>query len=324
MKKIMREHMKNRFAGEANFSDRPEMPKSLNIELNTNCNQKCVFCPFHGERACHQLETSIMSYEDAIAILEQAHELGIGEKEVGFYMAGEAFLHKDLARIIKYAKELGFKYTFLTTNGALAKPEKMKEVLDAGLDSIRFSINAADRESYKEIHGRDDFNQVIQNIKFMANYIKENNLNIATSISCVITKQTLGIQEDVRKIFSEYVDDILFIPVLVKRLNFDDAFIEKYQLIDDSNAKINPDYVCPILFNTMYIGANMKVMPCCDAYDYDCFFYDLKKNLDLREAWYSEGYRRYRDIFLRDADDKGTLCERCMLRRKGVERLILE
>lgn len=324
MKKTMREHMKNRFAGDANFSERPPLPKSINIELNTNCNQKCVFCPFHGEKACHQLETYMMKYEDAVAILDQAHKLGIGEKEVGFYMAGEAFLHKDLARIIRYAKNLGFKYTFLTTNGALATPDKMKEVLDAGLDSIRFSINAADRESYAQVHGRDDFEQVIQNIKFMARYIKENNLGIATSISCVITKQTLGIQNEVRRLFEEYVEDILFIPVLVKRLNFDDAFIEKYQLIDDSNASINMDYICPILFNTMYIGADMKVMPCCDAYDDNCFFYDLKEDFDLEKAWYSEGYQRYRNIFLEGASDKGTLCERCMLRRKGIERLILE
>ena len=41
------------------------------------------------------------------------------------------------------------KYTFLTTNGSLARPEIMKKVIDAGLDSIRFSVNAADREMYK-------------------------------------------------------------------------------------------------------------------------------------------------------------------------------
>ena len=158
----------------------------------------------------------------------------------------------------------------------------------------------------------------------MAEYIKQNNLPVATSISCVITKQTLGIQDDVRKIFGQYVDDILFIPVLMNRLNFDADFIEKYKIMDDSRATINEEYVCPILYNTMYIGANMKVMPCCDAYDTNCFFYDLKQDFDLEKAWYSDGYRRYRDIFLKDADDKETLCERCMLRRKGVERLILE
>ncbi len=324
MEKTMREHMKNRFGGDANFSEKPPLPKSLNIELNTNCNQKCVFCPFHGEKAYQQLETTMMKYEDAVAILDQAHALGIGEKEVGFYMAGEAFIHKDLARVIQYAKDLGFQYTFLTTNGALATPDKMKEVLDAGLDSIRFSVNASDRESYAEIHGRDDYEQVLENIKYMAEYIKQNNLSVATSISCVITKQTLGIQDDVRKIFGQYVDDILFIPVLMNRLNFDADFIEKYKIMDDSRATINEEYVCPILYNTMYIGANMKVMPCCDAYDTNCFFYDLKQDFDLEKAWYSDGYRRYRDIFLKDADDKETLCERCMLRRKGVERLILE
>ena len=33
MEKTMREHMKNRFGGDANFSEKPPLPKSLNIEM---------------------------------------------------------------------------------------------------------------------------------------------------------------------------------------------------------------------------------------------------------------------------------------------------
>ena len=59
----------------------------------------------------------------------------------------------------------------MTTNGAMADPEKMKKVLDAGLDSIRISINAVDREMYKVLHGKDDFEIVLENIRFMREYI---------------------------------------------------------------------------------------------------------------------------------------------------------
>ncbi len=322
-KSVMRQHMEERFGKVFQFKENPPLPRSLNIELNSGCNQKCIFCPFHGKYAPNRPKPAVLPLDKVKFLLDEAHRLGIGEKEVGFYLAGEAFLYKDLAEVIAYAKQLGFKYTFITSNGALANPEKMKSVLDAGLDSIRFSINASDRETYREIHGMDDFDRVLDNVKYMREYIDDNRLNVATSISCVITKKTLGIQKVFRETFGKYVDDVLFIPVMVNRLKPDDNFLEEHRLVDESNAQINSDFICPMLFDTMYINANMEVVPCCDAYDDDCVFYDLKNDLDLEHAWNSDEFIRYRDIFLKGASDKGTICEKCMLRMKGVERLSL-
>lgn len=323
-KSTMKKHMSERFGKVFNYNENPDLPKSLNIELNSNCNQKCIFCPFHGKYAQSNPKLGMIKYEMVTKILDEAYRLGIGEKEVGFYLAGEAFLYERLADVIGYAKRLGYKYTFITTNGALATPDKMKKVLDAGLDSIRFSINAADKNTYQDIHGKDDFDSVVGNLKYMHEYIKKNNLKVATSLSCVITKKTMGIQKKMKQIFSEYVDEILFIPVILSRLKCDSKFIQEYQMVDDTHIEINKDYICPMLFDTMYINANLEIVPCCDAYDENCVFYDLNKDFNLEKAWRSEKYRRYRDIFLKDASDKGTICEKCVLRRKGVERLLLE
>lgn len=321
---IMKKHMKERLGKVINFCENPPLPQSLNIELNSTCNQSCIFCPFHGEYAPSKPFLTAMKKSDAIALIDMAKMYGIGEKEIGFYLAGEAFLYKDLAKVIKYAKKSGFIYTFITTNGAFATPDKMREVLDAGLDSLRISINAADREMYQEIHGRDDFDKVVENLKYMHDYIKENALKVATSISCVITKKTMGIQEDFKKLFGEYVDDILFIPVMLQRLNCDEQFIHEYQVIDDSQTEVKSDFVCPILFDTMYINANLEVVPCCEAYDTNFVFYDLKQDFDLKNAWNSKGYQDYRKLYLERGDLTGTICEKCTLRLKGVERFSLE
>ena len=322
--KVMRKHLKERFGKVNNYSENPPLPRSLNIELNSGCNQKCIFCPYHGKYAPIVPKPAYISYDMAVKILDEAKRLGIGEKEVGFYFSGEVFLHKDLDKIISYAKKLGFKYTFITTNGSLASKEKMKKVLDSGLDSIRFSINAADRFTYEEIHGRDDFEVVIENIKYMHQYIKENSLNTATSISCVLTKKTANIQNEIRRIFGEYVDDIIFIPVMLNRLTCGQEIIEEYQMVDDSKATINYDFICPILFDTMYINASLEVVPCCDAYHGNAVCFDLNKEFDLEKAWYSAEYAKYRNIFLQHEDGKETICENCMLRMKGIERFVLE
>lgn len=320
----MRKHMKERLGKVINFCENPPMPQSLNIELNSTCNQSCVFCPFHGKYAPNKPFLTAMKKKDAMALIDMAQEYGIGKKEIGFYLAGEAFLYKDLPEIISYAKKAGFTYTFITTNGAFATPDRMKEVLDAGLDSIRISINATDRKMYRELHGSDDFDKVFDNLKYMHDYIKNNSLKVATSISCVVTKKTIGIQEDFKKIFGEYVDDIIFIPVMLQRLKCDEQFIKDYQVIDDTKTELKSDFICPLLFDTMYINANLEVVPCCEAYDANCVFYDLKQDFNLINAWNSVKYKEYRKLFLNQESVTNTICENCTLRMKGIERFFYE
>lgn len=320
-KKIMREHMRERFGSSSGVSIEPPLPGSLNIELNNTCNHKCEFCGYHGKYSTIHVKPSQLSDDLVKSILRNAKELGIGRKELGFYMTGEPFLSKSLPEMIEYAKGLGFEYIFLTTNGALATPDVMKQVIDAGLDSIRFSVNAADREMYKEIHGRDDFDTVVNNIHFLDEYRRENNINIATSLSCVVCKKNQeGLEEGINKIFSDIVDDILFIPVVLYRLKEIEEVSRIYK-IQEECTEIDRDYVCSILFNTMYINSDGYVVPCCSEPYFDHKVYDLNKKVDLKEAWYSEGYRKLRAIFVEGAPDKGTMCEDCILRRKqGVDR----
>jgi molybdenum cofactor biosynthesis enzyme MoaA len=71
-------------------------------------------------------------------ILRQAYELRT--REVGFYATGEPFLVKELPEFIALAKSTGYGYVYLTPNGAVATPERIRAVIDAGLDSIKFSI----------------------------------------------------------------------------------------------------------------------------------------------------------------------------------------
>ena len=93
--------------------------------------------------------------------------MNIGQKmeknlQVGFYATGEPFILPDLADYIRNAKDIGYTYVYLTSNGALATPERVREVIDAGLDSIKFSINAPQKKLYKFIHGKDDFDTVLE------------------------------------------------------------------------------------------------------------------------------------------------------------------
>ncbi|MDD5929224.1 MAG: radical SAM protein [Spirochaetales bacterium] len=321
--KIMRKHMEERFGKVFNYSMTPPVPGSLNIELNNTCNQACVFCPFHGKYAINHPKPSKLDIEFVKKILQQAANLGIGHKEVGFYLAGEAFLYKELPEVICFAKQLGFKYTFITSNGVFATPERMKSVIDAGLDSIRFSINANNRSSYKKIHQTDDYDLVIENLKFLKKYKEENSLNLATSISCVITKENYEIRKEMKSFFETLVDDVVLLPVLITRLKEQDLLKKEMAVLDNTGSK-DSNYICPMLFDTMYINSDGMVVPCCNAYDTNLTFFDLNKDLDLEKAWNCNLYNRYRSIFVEKASDDGTICKNCELRNNGLNSIFMD
>ena len=67
---------------------------------------------------------------------------------------------------------MGYEYTYITTNGALMNEQRMKKLVIAGIDSVKFSINAANKNTCILTHGRDDFDMVYENLKRLFEYRK--------------------------------------------------------------------------------------------------------------------------------------------------------
>lgn len=60
----------------------------------------------------------------------------------------------------------------MTTNGSLATPSVLSEIFEAGLDSIKFSINAGTAENYEKVHGATGFEKALEALEFVAEWKK--------------------------------------------------------------------------------------------------------------------------------------------------------
>jgi MoaA/NifB/PqqE/SkfB family radical SAM enzyme len=120
----------------------PTFPDAIKIEITGRCNYNCSFCA--QKRSLRKIGDIDRNF--LYRILWEAKSIGV--KEIGMFLLGESFLVKDLVEYIKYAKKVvGIEYVFITTNGSLCSPERMIPIIDAGLDSIKFSINAGVEKS---------------------------------------------------------------------------------------------------------------------------------------------------------------------------------
>ncbi len=144
---------------EAYRSVTPPCPNSVKIELTARCDFKCFFCAT-GYKLRDRAD---MDFDLLARLLAEMREAGV--EEIGLFYLGESFLYKKLPDAVALAKELGYPYIFLTTNGRLAKPERVRECMAAGLDSLKFSFNWGSAEQCKEVTQVDAFDTVVANMK---------------------------------------------------------------------------------------------------------------------------------------------------------------
>lgn len=283
---------------------------TLRIELSNICNHQCIFCPNSkmNRKRCYMNEDLIYRLLKEGRSLEKG-----GIEEVGLFMNGEPFVSKNLSSYIKYAKEIGYKHVFITTNGALADTNKLKSVIDAGLDSIKFSINAGSRETYKIVHKHDDYDKVIENLKFVYKYKMENNLDIKILSSFVITKYTNDEIDGHYNNIKPYVDEIVFFDMdrcwgIMEEetkeisINVDTIKAPKYKRINK--------LPCPELFRTICVTAEGYLALCCANVFNDLVVEDLNK-MSLADAWNSEKMQQIRKAHYENKID-GTLCYNCI------------
>ena len=284
------------------YSLTPPFPKTnFLMEISNACNHACIFC------AHQKMQRSVKKMDKDLAfdILKQAYDLGT--REVGFYATGEPFIVRDLSDYIKKAKEIGYTYVYLTSNGALATPERIREVIDAGLDSIKFSINAPERKLYKFIHGYDDFDKVVEHLKYLYKYRQETGKNYKIYITGILTKYTENMQEEYYRLFSHLCDQIVFKFVYNQGGYMPE--IEQFLRCDCDLAKRRK---CNLPFDAISVTSEGYLSVENADYENMLIVADLNTT-SLKDGWYGEKMKEIRRRFLED-DLGGTICDGCVHR----------
>lgn len=284
------------------FTENPPFPKNMLLELTNYCNHRCVFCHYRAmkrpKKECQK--------EFTLDILRQAFDNGC--REIGFYMIGEPLLKKDLADYVAYAKKIGFEYIYLTSNGVLATIERMKELIDAGLDSIKFSVNAATPEHYIKVHGADDYLIVRENIKNLHKYILENGVNLNVFVSFVKTEITKDDVKKIRKEFTEFVDKVYVFDVETQGLPMPE--LVEQGVVNPAIYLKKGDEMCEMVFNRIHITCDGILNACCSDFDGYLNAVDLHTT-SLAEAWSSDIMRKLRHRFLQN-DLTSLACYNCI------------
>lgn len=258
----------------------------LQLEVTNACNHRCVFCP----NVDSSRKKTMMDFELAKRVIKECADFLGRDRKICFHMNGEPLLYKRLPELVVYAKELGYEYSFITTNGSVAKPELLAELFEAGLDSIKFSINAGSRETYKKIHGADDYDNAINALIFSHRYRKEHGKNFKIFVSCVGTKENYDELEAFQELAAQYCDEVVFYYPCA----YAGQKIEKAkELYCDLSAlpiksfEIKHTSPCAVLWNSINVTCEGYLALCCSESDNRLIIEDVN-HMGIKEAWLGE------------------------------------
>ncbi len=268
----------------------------VQMEVTNVCNHRCCFCP--NKESGRQKKMIDVGFAKRV-MAECAEFLG-DDKRICFHMNGEPLLYKELPQLVRYSKELGYDYSFITTNGSVASEGLLTELFEAGLDSIKFSINAGTRETYKKIHGKDDFENALNALKFSHQYREAHNKNYKIFVSCVGVKDNCHELIAFRDLAEKYSDEVVFYyPCGYAGQNND---VAKRLRVDMSQLGIETFEVkhsspCNVLWNSINITCEGYLALCCSEADNRLIVEDLNR-MSVREAWLGDKMSRIRERHL--------------------------
>lgn len=283
-------------------------PRSVKIEITANCNYKCSFCVKSLREESGAMDRNLYS-----RLLREMRAAGVDE--LGVFYIGESFTCKWLPEAIREAKEVGFPYVFLTTNGSAATPERVMACMDSGLDSLKFSINFADDSQFSDVAqvSPNLYHKAISNLKAARRVRDEGGYKCGLYASSIAFDGEQG--EKMRAIVEDikpYVDEFYWLPLYgMSGASKEHGFQPKPGNPGRLGAMREP-LPCWSVFTEGHITASGLLSACCfgKGSDRALVMADLNE-VSFMDGWNSLQYKELRKAHL-SKDVSGTACEGCM------------
>ena len=234
---------------------------SLIIEPTNTCNLRCTFC-FVTEGMTR--EGGFMDFDLFKKIIDDCPDL----EHLCMHNWGEPLLHKDIFKMIEYAKNKGVNYVVMNTNGTLFTDKMIDRIVDSKLDIIRFSIDGS-AETFKRVRGVE-LQNIEQNINKLKKVKEKRRPKLKMGVVFTVEEDTEGDAEDYITHWEKIVDHVRLQPKLITSPRTE---------------------VCPEPFGKDYgklvVLWDGRVIPCCVDYNANLTIGSVQNNT-IPNLWKNE------------------------------------
>jgi radical SAM protein with 4Fe4S-binding SPASM domain len=240
-------------------------------------------------------------------IVDECAALGITHVRVHNY--GEPFLDKQLVEKVRYAKQQGIREVGMISNGSLITEALARGMVEAGLDAINISVDAAGKEVFERTRLNLDYDTVVGNIRTLVRVRGEAGRRRPRLILSFVRQDDSADEQAFIREWSGVADKI--------------HITDLHNWAGTLHGRSDVQYPCYRLWQTFTVLWDGRVSLCCADYDGRNVLGDLRTQT-IAEVWNSGAYRAVRRQHLESGGPE--ICRSCDLPKKDsplwVTRLI--
>ena len=287
-------------------------PRTINVETTNICNLRCLFCPTIQYKS--KRKKGFISFHKFRLLMKN-----VGNKPKLFALApnGEAFLNRDIFKIIKYLTENKFN-SMIESSLNFTQKNYFSKIVDSGLTYLSASIDGTDKKIYSIYRVGGDFDKVMKNLSLIINYRKKRGRRTPlVSWQFIIMSHNQHQINDVIKKGAEIgVNNVSFFPYIPNAEYF---FFEDNEKEIKEGLKLEPDkqyrlknkqdlLACHQAWRELNILVNGDVIPCCRLREREVVFGNIF-NQPLLEIWNNHYFQFFRNNIIKMGKDKN--CRVC-------------
>ena len=274
------------------------VPASLQLEPTNCCNIRCICCP----TARSSRKRGFMEFGLFQRIIDDASAIGV--RRIHLYMHGEPMLHPKIVEMIRFIKSKGLFFN-LVTNGMPFDDEKIKGILEAGVDlgdHIVFSVLGHSKNVHEKVMAGIDHDRVYGNISSLIE-LRRRRKRFTPIVEIVFYAMPENEREQIGLVnaWSGKVDHVRIISKIsesfrgYKRSNLQEPAVKGR---------------CPNIWERMGIFWNGDVTVCCEDVDGDYILGNLAQRT-IREIWNHPELLALKRMHRRKEFHRHPLCSVC-------------
>ena len=295
------EYLIRRIDKEKKISNLLDFPSYVEIETVNACNARCPMCTINDWERNYPVMRDNVFNKISDEIIENKKFI----KRVSLYRDGEPLIDKKMANRINKFHEAGIKNTSIATNVSLLNEKKSRDLLEAGLGMIIFSIDSLKKEVFESIRVRLNFEQVRDNaIKFLE---LRDKINPECRVWIRMIRQESNKDEfdDYYNFWKKYASD-------VDRIYYHNIFnwggqLDNFKSLDKS---FEPNLPCVALWSLLVFFANGDV-PLCNVDYNNKYPTGSIMNNSIKELWQSKIMNARRKLHMNGKKKDISLCVNC-------------
>ena len=245
-----------------------DTPYSAFVFPTTFCNFKCAYCGHSLGLATmkkkYDFSPEHMTMDTYEKTIEQLAEFPQKLKMLSLTGQGEPLLNPHIADMVQLAKEKGVaERVEIISNASKLTPSMADALIDAGLDTLRISLQGLSSKKYEEIcQAKVDFDVFVDNVRYF--YAHKKTTNLFLKVMDVALDE--GEDEKFYQLFGDCTDRMYIEHMLPA---YDGVEMTKDMKIESDRYGVKTDriyQVCPLAFYMLGVFPNGDVEPCDTIY----------------------------------------------------------